>query len=210
MIDIVGLDEGKPMSTEHSDSRQKIIDDARTLLRGQGYQGTVLTEIIEVSSAPLGSMSFLFPGGKEEIAVAAVAEASVRIPLLIAKALRHTATPQEWITSVVDHFGHRLETSRFTEGCPIITIARDAMPASEALTAACRIAYDNWLAAIGDGLVEVGVPDEHVPGLATTMLASMEGALILCRAQHSVAALHTTRDHLLALLEFYLVAPTNG
>src|SRR6266545_3697904 len=61
------------MARQRSDSRDKIVESARTLLRRQGYHGTGLAQVIEVSGAPRGSVYYLFPGGKEEIAVAAVA-----------------------------------------------------------------------------------------------------------------------------------------
>jgi len=54
------------------DTRARIVHSARTLLRRQGYHGTGLAQIIEHCGAPRGSVYFLFPGGKEEIAVADV------------------------------------------------------------------------------------------------------------------------------------------
>ena len=58
--------------------RDPIIDAAVTLFRRQGYAGTGLNEIVEMSGAPKGSLYYYFPDGKASIAVAAVEEAGKR------------------------------------------------------------------------------------------------------------------------------------
>ncbi|WP_186762871.1 TetR/AcrR family transcriptional regulator [Lentzea tibetensis] len=199
------------MPRPRSDSRDKIVEAARVLLRRQGYHGSGLAQIIESSGAPRGSVYFLFPGGKEEIAVAAVEVSARTIPELITAAQQESATLREWIDSVVAHFAAELTESQFTDGCPITTMALDTAPASHVLTAALRGAYDAWLAAVAAALHAYSVPGAVVPGLAVTMLASLEGALVLCRVQQSVQPLHDVAAQLTTLAETHCLRPgSNG
>lgn len=187
------------MPRPRSDSRAKIVDGARTLLRRQGYHGTGLAEIIEVSGAPRGSVYFLFPGGKEEIAAAAVRASATSIPELVEQT-RAGATAGQWVHAVLGHFAEQLRTSGFTEGCPITTTVLDATPASPLLTEACRETYDAWQDAIVTALLGYGTPADAAPGLALTLLSCLEGALVLCRARQSTTPLDDIAPHLIALI----------
>ena len=63
-----------PQATErNTDTRERIIRTAAELFRRQGYDGTGLNQILDVSGAPRGSLYFHFPGGKRQLAVEAVA-----------------------------------------------------------------------------------------------------------------------------------------
>jgi TetR/AcrR family transcriptional regulator, lmrAB and yxaGH operons repressor len=188
------------MPRPKSDSRAKIVDGARTLLRRQGYHGTGLAEIIEVSGAPRGSVYFLFPGGKEEIAAAAVRASATSIPELLDQA-RQGATVEQWVRAVLDHFAQQLSGSGYTEGCPITTTVLDAVPGSPLLTEACRETYDAWQDALVSTLIGYGTPADAAPGLATTLLSCLEGALVLCRARQSTTPLDQIAPHLVTLIK---------
>lgn len=169
------------------------------LLRKQGYHGTGLAEIIEVSAAPRGSVYFLFPGGKEEIAAAAVRASATAIPELLDQA-RQGATVEQWVHAVLDHFARQLTGSGFTEGCPITTTVLDAVPGSPLLTEACRETYDAWQDALVTTLIAYGTPTDAASGLASTLLSCLEGALVLCRARQSTTPLDQIAPHLIALI----------
>ncbi len=49
-----------------------MIETMAKLLQKQGYHGTGLNEVIQVSGSPKGSIYHHFPGGKEALAVAAI------------------------------------------------------------------------------------------------------------------------------------------
>jgi TetR/AcrR family transcriptional repressor of lmrAB and yxaGH operons len=177
------------MPKPRSDTRARIIASARTLLRRHGYHGTGLAQIIEHSGAPRGSVYFLFPGGKEQVAVEAVNDWTLELDRLIRDLRATSGTARVWVEAMADHFAGELRASDFTEGLPVTTITLESVPASPALTTACRAAYDTWLAALVDGLLAYGAPAERAEGLAKLMLASMEGAAVLCRACRSIGPL---------------------
>lgn len=56
-------------------TRARLTEAAAALLRRQGYHATGLAEIVATAGAPRGSLYFHFPGGKEELVCAALADA---------------------------------------------------------------------------------------------------------------------------------------
>lgn len=192
------------MPRPRSESRSQIIGAARTLLCRQGYQGTGLAQIIEHSGAPRGSLYFLFPGGKEQIAVEAVAESAAEFDRMIVESDLATTGLTEWIAVMAGHFVESLVESGYQEGCPVTPITLDSAPASPALTQACRAAYDAWQVSIVRGLTSRGVPEADATGLALFILISLEGALALCRAYQSTTPLTEAQRHVMTLLRPYL------
>jgi TetR/AcrR family transcriptional repressor of lmrAB and yxaGH operons len=182
-----------------SDSRQRILSSTRTLLRRQGYHGTGVAQIIEHSGAPRGSVYFLFPGGKEQMAVEAVNEWSTEITALIRRLCAESGTAADWVQAMAGHFAAELRDSGFTEGLPVTIITLDSVPASAALTVACRQAYDAWLAALVDGLAGFGVPAAATDDMAKLMLAALEGAVVLCRVYQTTQPLQQNAPHEISL-----------
>jgi TetR/AcrR family transcriptional regulator, lmrAB and yxaGH operons repressor len=184
-----------------SDSRDKILESARTLMRRQGYHATGLAQVIEHSGAPRGSLYFLFPGGKEQLAAESVRAATVEWSELIRQARAVSPTPRDWVRRMASHFAESLRASGFTEGCPVTTVTLDTVPSSEPLTDASRSAYESWLTALAEGLTEYGIAKDRADNLAMLMLATLEGALVLCRAFESTEPLARVTDQVLALIE---------
>jgi TetR/AcrR family transcriptional regulator, lmrAB and yxaGH operons repressor len=188
------------MPRPRSDSRDRLVHSARTLLRRQGYHGTGLAQIVEHSGAPRGSVYFLFPGGKEEIAVAAVDDWAGELDALLRQTREQSPTARAWITTLAGHFSADLRSSDFTEGLPVTTVTLDSVPASPALTVACRSAYERWLATLTQGLQGYAVPAAEARTLATLLLAALEGAAVLCRAYRCTGPLDSIAARLLELL----------
>ncbi len=191
------------MPRPRSQSRRQIVDTARTLLHRQGYQGTGLAQIIGVSGAPRGSVYFLFPGGKEEIAVAAIAASTTEFEQLIDTAFECTGSLSACIQWMARHFAATLADTGFREGCPVATVTLDSAPDSAALSAACRTAYETWNAALSAGLIRYGVPAADARDLAMFVLTSLEGAMLLCRAYQSTGPLDIAERQVLAALAPY-------
>jgi len=66
-------------ATKGERTRKKLVDATAALLRRQGYHATGLSDIVAESGAPRGSLYFHFPGGKDELARAALLASTVSI-----------------------------------------------------------------------------------------------------------------------------------
>ncbi|MGH8794371.1 MAG: TetR/AcrR family transcriptional regulator [Stackebrandtia sp.] len=178
------------MARPRSDTRERLVAATSKLLREQGYHGTGMSQIVAESGAPRGSVYFLFPGGKEELAVEAVAASAAEF----AEQLRSAASAPDvagFASLLIGHLAEELRESQFTSGCPITTVTLEAAPASPSITDACRRAYDSWLDVIEEIAVGYGVPADSARALAVFGLTAVEGALVLCRAARDTGALET-------------------
>jgi TetR/AcrR family transcriptional repressor of lmrAB and yxaGH operons len=168
-------------------TRKKLIDATGALLRKQGFHGTGLSDIVAESGAPRGSLYFYFPGGKDELARAALEAAGAlwrtRIEAVVADAKDLGAA----IGAVVDVLADDLEASGFEHGCPVAAVALEST--SELVRKTIVAHYAAWEVGITERLVAGGIAAGAAKQLATVVLASIEGALLLARVQRSRAPL---------------------
>ncbi len=171
---------------------------AAELFRAQGYHATGLNQVLAEGNAPKGSLYFHFPGGKEQLAVESLQRAGEELCAAIAEAMRSGADPAEALEKVLALLGDHLVATDFREGCPVATVALDAAAQSEPIRAACAGVYDAWQDLVSGHLRAAGVDDAD--GLATTVVAAVEGAILLARTRRDVTPLQTVGTHLRALL----------
>jgi len=180
-------------------SRQAFIRATGRLLRRQGYAATGLNEIVAASGAPKGSLYFHFPGGKEELAAAAMAQAGVQLGRSIDAVLASSEDLAEGIGRLVDALADGLAASGYADGCPIATVTLEAANSSEAVRAAAAEAFEMWLAALGARMIAAGMDPAAAARRATLVLACIEGGLVLARARRELTPLRDVRAELVAL-----------
>ena len=169
------------------------------LLRRQGYAATGLNEIVAVSGAPKGSLYFHFPGGKEQLAVAAMELAGEQLRGAIEAIVDSAEDLGGALAALVDALAAGLEASDFQDGCPIATITLEAASGSRAVRNAAAGAFGSWLQSLERRLVADGLGVAAAERRALLVLASIEGALILARARRDLTPLTAVRDELVAL-----------
>lgn len=177
-----------------------MLDASAELFRAQGYHATGLTQIMEAGKAPKGSLYFHFPGGKEQLAAEAMTEAADRVREGLIAAAGVAPDAAGAIAIVMDALTSELESSDFRGGCPIATVALDASTDSELIGAACRHGFASWRDAIITALIRDGAGQERAQDLATIVLASIEGALLLARTHRDTTPMRVVRDHLVTTL----------
>lgn len=182
-----------------SDSRQRMVDAAARLFRRQGYAATGWRQIVAESGAPWGSQSHFFPGGKEQLAVAALTGEGDRMRQQLAEALVH-AHPADMLRRWASATAATLQESGWTEGCPIATVALETAHDSDALAEACSNAFSGWAQTFADEMVRRGTDSAAADALATTVVAATEGALLLARAARDERPFITVTDQLSELL----------
>jgi len=181
-------------------TRAILIETTAQLLQEQGYAATGLNQIVRESKQPRGSLYFHFPGGKEELAAAAVASAADMVSAILATAFSDADTIGDVLRRTAALFIAELESSNFAKGCPVSTVALEANAATPLLQQTCARAYENWLTAIEAAFVSRGADPARAPRLARLTLASIEGALMLARSLKDVTPLTEISEDLEPLL----------
>jgi TetR/AcrR family transcriptional regulator, lmrAB and yxaGH operons repressor len=158
-------------------------------LQTRGYAASGLNELVANSGAPKGSIYHYFPGGKEEIAAAALREAGVAAGAATLEAFRRHRSATAAIKAIINWLSTQLVESDFRYGCPIATTTLEMASESDTIQHACRDAYNTWLDAFHDGLASHGINHRTAKRLGIVTLSAIEGALILSRAQRDVTPL---------------------
>jgi TetR/AcrR family transcriptional repressor of lmrAB and yxaGH operons len=185
--------------TKGQDTRQRVVRTAAELFQRQGYHATGVNQILSTGQAPKGSLYFHFPGGKEQVAVEAVAASGAAMRDHLRAAL-DTAGPEEGLTRLVDLLATQLTGSDYERGCPVSGIAIDTAGTSDAIRGACADAYGTWLEMTEAALIGWGVPADQTEGLAITVFSAVEGALLLARVRRDTRPLRAITAPLVALI----------
>jgi TetR/AcrR family transcriptional repressor of lmrAB and yxaGH operons len=193
------MDETRGTRAPGRASRDAFIASTGRLLRRQGYGATGLNEIVRRSGAPRGSLYFHFPGGKEELAAAAMERTGEELRVAIAAVIGSRPRASESLSALIDGLGAGLEASGYRDGCPIATVTLEAAGASETVRLAAERVFNSWLAELERGLVADGLDAEQAARRALLVLSAIEGALLLARARRDLAPLQAVRDELAAL-----------
>lgn len=183
------------------DSRARFVETTAALLRRQGYHATGLAQVVEESGAPKGSLYFHFPGGKEELAKAALERSGQEMQEKLAASIVGARSPAAAVRAVTSRLADDLEASRFQDGCPVATVALEAAAQVPALQAVCSASYARWQTLLEAYLGRAGLPAERARALGNLVLAAVEGALLLSRAHADTAPLRAAGEELASLLE---------
>ena len=183
-----------------SETRDRMISSMQRMLQEKGYAATGLIGLGADSRAPKGSFYHHFPGGKEELAAAAIRASGAEAAAATARALSNSRTAAGGVRAMLEWLADQLERSGYRYGCPIATTTLEIASESDLIQRACADAYATWQAAIADRLIADGISKPAASSSAALVLASLEGALILCRARRDLYALRLLSKNVSSLL----------
>ncbi len=183
-----------------SDTRDRLVRSTSRLLRTQGYAATGLNQVMAEADAPKGSMYFHFPGGKVQLAAAAVDLFAERATARMQRYLAKYDTVAEAVAAIFDAYVDHLEETAYTEGCAVATVALDAASAHQILAEATGRAMHTWTGVLAEALEAEGHTSAEAHGLATLVIAAIEGTIVMAKGQQSTEPIATTRDMLSAIL----------
>jgi AcrR family transcriptional regulator len=166
------------MAGKRSDAKQKMMVAARQLIRERGYHATALSDVLERSEAPRGSVYFHFPGGKAELAVAAAEHHAREQIEHIAEAARVATSAGDVVRSYLTQARDRMIASNYGEGCSIAPIVIEG----ELGDLGGRL-FASIIGAMAERFEALGVKDAQ--GLAEAVIAGTQGALVTGRALRS-------------------------
>jgi len=182
-------------------TRERIVDKTMRLFSRRGYAAVGLNEIVEKSKAPKGSLYHYFPGGKEELAVAAMERGAG----IFLETLAGTLASEGNTARAIRHFANRLagwmEESRFRDGSPLTAVTVEMAGEAETVRRACASGYAAWEAAFAAALESEGLAAERARDLATWIVASMDGATVLARAKADAAPIRTVMGQVAEAVE---------
>ncbi|HST54790.1 MAG TPA: TetR/AcrR family transcriptional regulator [Solirubrobacteraceae bacterium] len=192
-----------------ADSRERMVQSAAMLLGEHGLAGASFREVLEHSGAPRGSIYHHFPGGKSQLSEEAVGLAGELGQALIADAGRD-AGPIEALRAFVRTWRAALESSEFRAGCPVVAVTTAASAEEPRLTTAAAAVFASWEQAIAEPLRDAGLTQARARRIATLAVASVEGAVVLCRAQRNSRPLRDVGIELEQLLISALPNPNRS
>ncbi len=180
-----------------TDTRDRMIDAANRSFRSKGMHSTSFSDVIEQAGAARGAIYHHFPGGKDELAIAVVERTGQRVD----HALQQLPPGVDGLLAMIDLLADIVDGDP-TFGCPISPAVLES-PDRPALLSAAAAAYGSWRTSVTRLLVDAAHPTSN--DLAALVVASVEGALLLCRADRSSEPLRSVRSALAELL-----SPTTG
>lgn len=184
--------------------RDRMVYSAAQLVRERGVTATGVRDVVERAAAPRGSFQHYFPGGKDQL----LSEALLWSGEFAARWVgEYTgSTPSGLFAHLAAPWEREFGTRGFQRGCPVMAAAADVCAGESALTGPIRVTLERWEGAIVDALGRLGVPAGADRRLATLMLSTLEGAILLARVRRDVRPLETVVSDLGPLLDTALRA----
>jgi TetR/AcrR family transcriptional regulator, lmrAB and yxaGH operons repressor len=180
------------------DTKERFIQASRQLFQLQGYHGTGLNQILELSQAPKGSFYHHFPEGKAQLAAESLSSAGTELTEMIQAVLSRAKDPQAAITSFVSKIAKWFKASNYSAGCPITSVLLDTVPGDKLTSEACKQAFSQWVSTWQDYFAQHGASTKDAQYLAHSMVISLEGAWIMSRAMQTLSAFDHVERSLLA------------
>ena len=189
--------------TKGEQTRRKIVEAAAPIFNQHGYEGSSLNALMEATGLKKGGIYRHF-ASKEELAAEAFDytwEAAWNARLLhVDERANGVDKLKQLIANFVEH------RSPVAGGCPILNTAIDADDGNPVLRARVAKALRSWVNRLQ---VMVEEAQEHgdtprgvdAKAVATLIVASLEGALMMSRIQRNDEALRRVQSHLNGYLD---------
>jgi len=189
--------------TKGEQTRKKIVAAAAPIFNQRGYEGSSLNHLMEATGLKKGGIYRHF-SSKEELAAEAFDytwEAAWSARLLH---LDEKANGIEKLKQLIANFVEY--RSPVAGGCPILNTAIDADDGNPVLRARVVKALRSWVTRLQSIVKQAARRGETRPGVdsktvATLIVASLEGALMISRLERNDDALRRVQQHLNRYLE---------
>ncbi|MGA8545004.1 MAG: TetR/AcrR family transcriptional regulator [Mycobacterium sp.] len=172
-------------------AKERLTTATAELMQRHGVAGTGIAEILTASGVTRRSIYLNFPGGKAELVAAATRSAGDEMTAI----LRGYVNQPDPIGAFTQMWSEVLVSTDFDGGCPIVAAASSRDEAPDAASAAAEV-FAEWASLFADRLQNDGVKRSVAQSLSTTIVAGIEGAVILSRAARSTKPLQQVSHHL--------------
>jgi TetR/AcrR family transcriptional repressor of lmrAB and yxaGH operons len=175
--------------------RDRLTTATATLMQRHGVAGTGIAEILTTSGVTRRSIYLNFPGGKAELVAAATRVAGDEMTTT----LRGYMDEPDPIGEFARMWSDVLVSTDFEGGCPIVAAASSRDESPEGASTAAEV-FAEWGQLLADRLKKDGINRAAAQSLSTTIVAAVEGAVILSRAARSTKPLEQVTGHLNELI----------
>jgi AcrR family transcriptional regulator len=188
-------------------TRDRLVDSARFLFWERGFAGTSMAELLAHADVNSGSFYHFFDS--KEALMRAVLEqyAELLRPMVVDPAFVSTPKPLERIFAILAGYRERILATDCQYGCPLGRLALEIDPENAPAHALIARNFQGWIEAVHECLAEMkrSMPrGTDIDALATFVLVTMEGGVMLSRSYRSVEpfdhAVAQLREHFRLLL----------
>jgi AcrR family transcriptional regulator len=179
-------------------ARERLITSAIALIRSAGVAGASVSALLNHSCLARRTLYLNFPGGKAELVAAATEAAGAELTACIQSCMVD-ADPAQALAAFTQMWEAMLTDTDYTAGCPIVaaTLGRSEAPAAADAAAA---AFSKWEGLLSQLIRDTGVERSAAADLATTVVAVVEGAVVMSVAQRSPTPLRRANRVLATLI----------
>lgn len=182
------------------DTKLQIIETSTPLFQQKGYKGVGVTEIIKSCNISKGSFYHHFPNGKEELLIACLKSIDETITTHMMDIFKQYPTTQEATQAMIDILVNDFEQEGRIVVSTFTSLVSEMGTLSEPVRAVCADLYLKMQNIYLTKLEADGFPKENANSIALMMIASIEGAIMLCLTQKSSNPLKVISHELPKLL----------
>jgi TetR/AcrR family transcriptional regulator, transcriptional repressor for nem operon len=187
-------------------SRERIVERAAELFAGRGVAATSLDEVLAAAGAGKGQLYHYFRG-RDELVAAAVGLRCAQVLAGLTQALGAVGSLAE-LEQALAGFAYGYEQMGLP-GCPIGSLAAEVAGRNEDARRQTAAAFDAWERLFARALERMRDrgelrADASPTALATALLASIEGGMVLSQARQDPASLRIAVEAGLGQVRSYL------
>jgi TetR/AcrR family transcriptional repressor of nem operon len=191
-------------------TRQEIIRKAAPIFNQRGYDGAALSDLMRATGLEKGGIYRHF-SSKEALAAEAFDYAWRETLDARIHDLETISNSVDRLKQLVANFVERRGV--IPGGCPLLNTAIDTDDGNSVLRERARKALRSWrsslISMISDGIKAREIrPRVNAKKLATLIISSLEGAVMLCRLERSEEALRHVQAHLDSYFETEVRVPS--
>lgn len=157
------------------------------LLRQSGLSGAGINQVIAESGAPKGSLYYYFPRGKSDLVETALQSFGAAVRENFASSVGRAGPAADKLERLFEAAAGRMQEASYSQGCAVAAVVLDLDEEATAFASTCREIFHGWQQAIAAGLGDIDARDRD--RFAQFVIAALEGALILSRAERSTEPL---------------------
>lgn len=190
-------------------TREAIVERASELFNVRGYAGTSIAEILARTGLEKGGLYNHF-SSKDELALAAFDRAVADLRERQRTWVEGSVDPRTWLEAFLTGFESMIARGGPVGGCPLINTAIEATDGHPALRKRARAAFGEFAQILERTIVAGVVAGDFArttdaAGVASTMIAALEGGVMLSRLHRDPIHLQRVIGHLRSVVAALVV-----